>query len=174
MACIMCSGKLWRQLGYAGRSRRAVPEHFMPGVALGSWAAKLFTDQGRDLILALDTRTGLTLVFPFAPEAQFRSNFASALTDALHDAGVAPATVRVESAAVEFAPFVFLRNRVLTESLNHVQYFSELEFCYHEELRIIQRNLNQLPQPNRDPCVPIAGIRLLFGGEQASRGCMVH
>jgi hypothetical protein len=168
MACIMCSNKLWRQLGHRGRSRSPLPEHSMPGVFLGSWAAKLFTDAGRDLVLALDTRTCLTLLFPFAPEAQFRSNFASALTNALHDARIAPAIVRTESIAVEFAPLVPLRNRGLTDSLNHVLSFCDIEFCYHQDLRTIQRNLNDLPHPNRDPCVPIEAIRRLFRESRAT------
>src|SRR5437868_2969469 len=168
MACIMCSGRLWRQLGYAGRSKRAIPEHFMPGVSLGPWAAKLFNNQGRDLVLALDTRTCLTLLLPFAPEAGLRCSFASALTDALHDAGVPPATVRMESAAAEFAPFVFLRNPALTDSLNRVLYFCELEFFYHDDLRVIQRNLNALPHPNRDPCQPIAAVKRLFHQSSAT------
>lgn len=171
MAYIMCSGKLWRQLGYAGRSTRRLPDHIVPGVALGSWAAKMFTDQGRELVLALETRTCLTLLFPLAPDAQFRSNFASALTDALHDAGVAPAVVRMESAALEFAPLVFLRNSALTESLNHVLYFCELEFFYHEDLRIIQRNLNRLPRPNLDPCEPISAVKALFR-ESSATSCL--
>ena len=94
MAYIMCSGKLWRQLGYSGHQRSSVPDHFMPGVSLGSWAAKIFTDQGRDLVIALDTRTHLTLLFAFAPAPQFHSNFASALANALHDMRVPPAIVR--------------------------------------------------------------------------------
>src|SRR5919201_3950322 len=153
MACIMCSGKLWRMLGYSGRARSSAPEHFMPGVSLGSWAAKVFRDQGRDLVIARDTRAYFTLLFPFAPPPQFHSNFATALVHILEDAGVPPALRRIETAAVEFAPVVPLRNRELTDSLNHVHFFCEIELCYHEDLRTIQRNLNDLPHPNRDPCV---------------------
>jgi hypothetical protein len=171
MACIMCSGKLLRQLGYSGRQRSSVPEHFMPGVALGSWAAKVFTDQGRDLVIALDTRTYLTLVFAYAPGAQFHSNFATALANGLHDVGVPPAIVRIESTAVEFAPLVPLRNRQLTDALNHVWSFCDIEFCYHQDLRTIQRNLNDLPHPNRDPCVPLEAIRRLFR-ESTATSCL--
>jgi len=143
----------------------------MAGVSLGSWAAKVFVEQGRDLVLALDTRTGLTLLFPFAPEAEFRSNFASALTNALHDARIAPAVARNEVTAVEFAPLALLRNRELADSLNHVLAFCDIEFCYHRDLRTIQRNLNDLPHPNRDPCVPIEAIRLLLR-ESTATSCL--
>ena len=171
MAYIMCSGKLWRQLGYSGHRRSSVPDHFMPGVSLGSWAAKIFTDQGRDLVVALDTRTYLTLLFAFAPAPQFHSNFASALANALHDMRVPPAIVRTESTAVEFAPLVPLRNRQLTDSLNHVWSFCDIEFCYHNDLRTIQRHLNDLPHPNRDPCVPIEAVRHLFR-ESTATSCL--
>ena len=171
MACIMCNGKLWRKLGYSGPQRSSVPEHFMLGISLGSWAAKSFTDQGRDLVVALDTRTYLTLLFPFAPTRQFHANLASALVNALHDVGVPPAIVRIESLAVEFAPLVPLRNRQLTDSLNHVWSFCDIEFCYHNDLRTIQRNLNDLPHPNRDPCVPIEAVRRLFR-ESTATSCL--
>ncbi len=168
MACIMCSGKLWRQLGLAGRPRPEIREHFMPGVSLGSWAAKIFSDAGRTLVLALDARTYLTLLFPFAPDPQFRSNFATALENALRDAGVPPAIARVESAAVEFAPFMPLRNRELTNSLNDVEFFCGIEFAYHDDLRTIQRNLNDIPHPSRDPCVPVEAVKRLFRESRAA------
>jgi hypothetical protein len=167
MACIMCNGTLWRKLGYSGRQRSPL-EHFSPGISLGSWAAKTFPDQGRDLVVALDTRTYLTLLFPFAPEPQFHANFSSALVSALHDVGVPPAIVRTESLAVEFAPLVQLHNRQLTDSLNHVWSFCDVEFCYHQDLRTIQRNLNDLPHPNRDPCMPVEAVRRLFRESRAS------
>src|SRR2546421_12442929 len=119
----MCSGKLWRQLGYSGHRRFVSARASDAGCFLGSWAARSFAGQGRDLVVALDTRTYLTLLFAFAPAPQFRSNFASALANALHDMRVPPAIVRTESMAVEFAPLVPLRNRQLTDSLNHVWSF---------------------------------------------------
>lgn len=168
MACIMCNSKLWRKLGYSRAQRSSVPEHFTPGISLGSWAAKSFADERRDLVVVLDTRTYLTLLFPFAPQPQFHANFASALVNALHELGVPPAIVRIESLAVEFATLVPLRNRQLTDSLNHVWSFCDMEFCYHQDLRTIQRNLNDLPHPNREPCVPSEAVRRLFRESRAS------
>ena len=174
MACIMCSGRLLRELGNAGRAYSvAMPEHFMPGVVLGSWAAKLFTEQKRKLVLALDTRTYLTLVFEFAEGPRFRSNFASALANALHGNGVPPAVVRMESAAVEVAPFAALRNRELTNALKNIEFFCGIEFAYHDELHLVQRNLNDIPHPNRDPCVPKEALKRLFRNEPI-RPCIAH
>jgi hypothetical protein len=119
----------------------------MPGVSLGSWAAKVFNDQGRDLVLALDTRTYLTLLFPLGPAAQFRSDFANALANALEDAGVPPAIKRMECVAIEFEPLACLRNPELTGTLNDV------------------------PHPNRDPCVPIEAIKHLFLRAAPGRAC---
>jgi hypothetical protein len=166
----MCSGKLWRQLGYTGRSRSEISQP-MPGVSLGSWAAKVFNDQGRNLVLALDTRTYLTLLFPLGPAAQFRSDFANALANALEDAGVPPAIKRMECVAIEFEPLACLRNPELTGTLNDVQFFCEIEFAYHDDLRVVQRNLNDIPHPNRDPCVPIEAIKHLFLRAAPGRAC---
>jgi hypothetical protein len=162
MACIMCSRKLWRQLGYTGRPRSEISEYRMPGVSLGPWAAKVFTDNGRELVLALDTRTYLTLLFPFAPVPQFQSNFAEALVNALRCAGVPPAITRVECAAVEFEPLVPLRSYQFTSTLNDVEIFCGIEFAYHDDLRTVQRNLNDIPYPHLDPCEPIAVVKRLF------------
>jgi hypothetical protein len=162
MACIMCSGKLWRQLGHSGRPRADIPDERMSGVFLGPWAAKVFTDQGRELILGLDTRTYLTLLFPLPPAVQFQLRFAESLASALSDAGVPRIYARAECAAVEFEPLVPLRNRQLTSVLNDIEYFCGIEFAYHDDLRTVQRNLNVIPYPHLDPCEPIAVIKRLF------------
>jgi len=174
MACIMCSGKLWRRLGYSGRQRTDIPNEGISGVSLGPWAAKLFTEQGRELILALDTRTYLTLLLPFAPAAQFQPRFADALASALTDAGVPRAAVRMECAAVDFESLVPLRNRQLTRALNDVEFSCGIEFAYHDDLRTIQRNLNVIPYPHLDPCEPIAVIKRLFKSVSPMERLVAH
>ena len=162
MPYIMCSGKLRRQLGYIGRRRTDIPDGRMSGVFLGPWAAKVFTDQGRELILGVETRTYLTLLFPLPPAAQFQLRFAEALASAFADAGVPRVSARAECAAVEFEPLVPLRNRQLTSVLNDIEFFCGIEFAYHDDLRTVQRNLNLIPYPHLDPCEPIAVIKRLF------------
>lgn len=165
MAFIMCSGKLWRQLNCVGGARSAAVRDHLPGIKLDSWAANVFTEEGQDLVLALDTRTCLTLLFRFAQGAQFRANFAGALANALQDAGIPLGAARMESAAIDFAPLLPLRSRQLTESLNDIEFFCGIEFAYHNDLRIVQRNLNEIPHPNRNPCVPREAIKRLFSNE---------
>ena len=169
MASIMCSGKLWRQLGNAGRPRSEIREHRMAGVLLGPWAAKVFTDSGRDLVLAIDTRTYLTLLLPFERLPDFNRGFADALAAALGDAGVSRAIVRTECAAVEFEPLTPLRNRQLTCALNDIEFSCGIEFAYHDDLRTVQRNLNLIPYPHLDPCEPVAVIRRLFQSAATAR-----
>jgi hypothetical protein len=96
MARIMCTQKLWRALGREGQPPRVADVH-SPDTLLGTWALKLFHYNRKGLVLALNERTYLTLVFPAAPRAGFRERFAAALTAALVDLGVAPGIAEQEA-----------------------------------------------------------------------------
>lgn len=174
MARIMCTQKLWRRLGYAGPPPSPVSEPLFPGTSLGSWAAKVFRYCRRDLVIALNERTYLTLLFSLAPRAQFRLHFAAALADVLEDLGVPGAIGRAESAAVEFEPLARLTNRSMSGTLNDLQFHCGVELEYHDELRTVQRNLNEIPHANRDPCVPSDAVRRLFEAIPASRSFGTH
>jgi hypothetical protein len=54
--------------------------------------------------------------------------------------------------------------------LDDVQFFCDMELDYHTDLRIVQRNLNDVPHPNRHPCVPLEAVHELFAnvGEPAA------
>jgi hypothetical protein len=134
----------------------------MPGISLGPWAAKVFKESSRDFVLVLEQRTYLTLLFPLLPVAQFRPQLSGALATALVDLGVPLALARTECAAIEFEPLVRLKDSCLRERLDDVEFTCGIEFSYHTDLRIIQRNLNEFPHPDRDPCTPIEGVRRLF------------
>jgi len=134
----------------------------MSGVSLGPWAAKVFKETGRELVLALEQRTYLTLLFPFTESSQFRLDFASALTSGLLDLGIPGTIARTEAAAIEFEPLCRLTDADFRERLDDVEFFCGIEFPYHDDLRVIQRNLNDIPHPNRDPCTPVDGVRRLF------------
>jgi uncharacterized protein DUF6933 len=164
MAQIMCTQKLWQRLGQGDRASIEHAIQPMPGVSLGPWAAKVFKEAGREYVLALEKRTYLTLVFPGAPFSQFRRGFSTALANALSDFGVGQLTVRTECAAIDFEPLVRLADEVLLDRLDDIEFTCGIEFCYHEDLRIVQRNPNELPHPNRDPCVPAQAVRRLFEG----------
>jgi len=158
---IRCKGGLWQRLG--GRHENAaVNAAAFPGVLLGSWGAKLFRDGERYLILAVNDRTYLTAVFPFVDRQRFWSDLSAAVRTALRDLGIPEAIIRTETAAIEFMPATRLGTEELADILDDVQFFCELELDYHTDLRIVQRNLNDVPHPNRDPCVPVEAVRELF------------
>ena len=174
MARIMCTQKLWRRLGYVGRPPSEISEPVLHGVSLGSWAAKVFRYYRRDLVIALNERTYLTVLFPLAPRARFRSNFAVALADVLEDLGVSALIVRTESAAVEFEPLARLTNRSMTGTLNDLKFHCSLELEYHDDLRTVQRNLNDIPHVNRNPCVPVDAVGQLLGAAKTGPSFAAH
>jgi|SRR3954467_2195093 hypothetical protein len=161
MAVIRCKGKLWQRLGARRDSDTASAGPF-PGVLLGSWGAKLFRDRERYLVIAVNDRTYLTVVFPFVSRQRFSADLSSAAATALRDLGIAEAIVRAEATALEFMPVTRLGAEELAAVLDDVQFFCGMELDYHTDLRIVQRNLNDVPHPNRQPCVPLEAVRELF------------
>ena len=136
----------------------------MPGVMLGSWVAKVFRDRERNLVIALNERTYLTVVFEFVPRERFAAELAIAMSNALRDLGIPERIARAEAAAAELMPLARLDRGEIADVLDDVQFFCEMELDYHTDLRVVQRNLNDVPHPNRDPCVPLAAVRELFEG----------
>lgn len=162
MARIMCTQKLWKRLGNVSRAPSPIAGPRISGASLGPWAAKVFRYNRRDLVIALDERTYLTVVFPLAPRTQFRSSFANAVANALVDLGVAKSIVRSELTAIEFEPLTRLTNRSMAGSLNDLEFHCGIELEYHDDLRRVQRNLNDIPHVNREPCVPVDAVSQLF------------
>lgn len=169
MARIMCTQKLWRALGEAGQPPVDVSEPGTLGAVLGSWATKLFHYDRRGLVLALNERTYLTLVFPLAPRAQFRAQFASALRWALHDFGVPSPAMEQESMVLDFLPMARLTNRSLTGSLNDLEFLGRCELDYTSDLRRVQRNLNEVPHVKQEPSCAIEAVGQVFGTESVGR-----
>jgi hypothetical protein len=164
MARIMCTQKLWRAMGKSGLPPNDLPEPGTLGAALGSWAAKLFHYDRRALVLALNERTYLTLVFPLSPRAKFRTHFATALEWALADLGVAPSSIEQETAVIDFLPLARLTHRSMTGSLNDLEFLGRCELDYTDDLRRVQLNLNEVPHVNREPCIPIEAVAQVFSG----------
>ena len=169
MARIMCTQRLWRALGQPARPPLQVDEPLITGVALGSWAAKVFRHDRRDLVIALNERTYLTLVFPLAPRRQFRTSFSGALSAVLEDLHLPESIARAESSAVEFAPLARLTNRSMTGTLNDLEFHCGIELEYHDDLRRVQLNLNEMPHANREPCVPMTAVAQLFQAVPSKR-----
>jgi len=166
MARIMCTQKLWRALGQPGQPPRILEEPRLHGAVLGTWAAKLFHHHRRGLVIALNERTYLTLVFPIAPRVRFRATFATSLGWALEDLGVSASAAEQEAAVIDFLPMARLTNRSMTGSLNDLEFLCCVELDYTTDLRRVQRNLNDVPHVNREPCVPTEAVARVFAAEE--------
>jgi hypothetical protein len=162
MARIMCTQQVWRALGHSERPPLAVAEPLIHGVALGSWALKSVKFDQRELVVALNERTYLTLVFPLLPREGFRARFAEALRSALEDIGVAEESVSLETAAIDLLPFARLTKRPLRAALDTVEYFGTLELEYSNDLRRVQSNLNEFPHADLDAYLPTEAVTRLF------------
>ena len=174
MARIMCTQRLWQRLGHTGRPPSQVSEPLIHGVLLGSWAAKVVRFDRRDLVIGLNERTYLTVVFSLAPRRKFHSSFAGAVADVLRDLRLPEDFVRSESAAVEFEPLARLTNRSMTGTLNDLEFHCGIELSYHDDLRTVQLNLNEIPHVHRDPCVPVDAVRRLFETVPGERPLAIH
>jgi hypothetical protein len=163
MSRIMCTQTLWTSLGQDGRPPDGDSERRLHGVALGGWAAKMLREGGRQLVLAMDERTRLALVFPLSPRKRFRENFTDALRAILEDLGVPPAAIAAETEAIAFEPLCRLSSRTLVETLSDLQYICEIELMYHDDLRVVQCNLNDLPLGGLGPCVSKEAVVELLG-----------
>lgn len=161
MAQIMCTRPLLRRLGVVPPRRRPV-ETVWAGIRLGSWGATAFADQGREIVLAVEQRTQLAIVFSWGPAAEFKARFVAALTSMLEELDVPPAAVQAEATAVEFAPLTLLGRQPLRESMTTLKYICEIELMYHEDLGIVQSNLNEFPHA-RPPYVSKLAVAELFG-----------
>jgi hypothetical protein len=170
----MCTQKLLHALGKRGRSPREAPEPQLRGVRLGSWAATYHRFDRLDLVIALDERSYLTLVFPLAPRIGFCARFADALAAALEDLGLPEDVVCAERAAIDREPLVRLTDRKLIQSLDDVEYICGIELLYHDDLRQVQRNLNEFPHPGRDPCVPLEAVAQMFAAPRRAPSRLPH
>jgi hypothetical protein len=163
MARIMCTQTLSRRLGNRGRPPGKVDEPLLHGAALGSWAAKIFKDDGRDLVIALNERTCLTLVFALPEPSAFRSRFASSLIAILEDLHLLTRIVAGEANAIQFEPLARLPNGDLKAALDNAQYLCELDLFDVTDLRAIQLHLSEYPHSGTpDPGSPIEAVQELF------------
>jgi hypothetical protein len=160
MTHIACGQSLWQRLGKSGRP--PVPHGSKPDVSttpLGSWAAALYAFEEQTLVIAINERTYLTLVFRFVPAVAFRRMFCGALAQLLEDLKLPNDIVQLEVAAANVAPLVRLTDISLRRAISDVKFYCGIELMYHQELRTVQWNLNEVPHPGRDPCVPIMAAR---------------
>jgi hypothetical protein len=159
MAHIQCAQKLWRTVRTWPFAASARPHG--DASVLCSWAATRFQEGDFDLILAVDSATLLTVVLPLRDSSVFASDFVASVGMALRDLGISCKTS--ELPAFSAIGLHFLRDPALRTTLSDVEWFCGIETCYHRDLRIIQRNLNDVPHAAG---VPAQLIRTFF----ATRG----
>ena len=174
MARILCTQKLLNGLDISRQPACITGQRRLRGLRLGNWAATRHRFVGRDLVIALEQRTCLTLVFPLWPRAGFRARFADALAAALADLGVPEDLATPERGSIEAAPLALLADRTLVGSLDDVEFICGIELMYHDDLRRVQRNLNDFPHPRRDPCVPADAVARLFSAAGPPSSMSVH
>ena len=163
MARILCPANIWRALGGAGLPPARGRTTSVPGAVLGSWSLNSLPSELGELVIALNHRTHLTLVFRLQPIEGFRARFGHALECALESLGISQQSIVLELAALDTASLVRNSNRVVTRSLHYIRDFCEIELSYHDDLHTIMMNLNDLPHPNRAPdYVPGIAVRSLF------------
>ncbi len=173
MAAIMCTLKLKQALKGNGEARTAggAQENRHNRACLGNWVATVITETvGRrkmDLVVALNERTYLTVLFPLRPLHAFRRNFTTALAAALADHAVPKKLIEVECAQVEVAPLSRVRDETLKGAVQTAGYIAGVETYYQTALRDVQWNVNQFPYATVDPPVPSEGVRMLFGVSRA-------
>lgn len=163
----MCAPALWRALGHTGQPPRAESQPVVHDADLGPWAVKLFRYEGLSLVLAVDERTLLALVFPVPPAASFRQAFATALDAALTDLGVAMDRIARELFVIDLLPYTRLEKGRLAGPIEKLDFLCRCELDYLDDTRVVQRNLNEVPHADRNPCTAEAAVARLFSQSDA-------
>ncbi len=162
MPAIMCTPALTKILKDAGKPCVHPFIGWVPRPLLRNWAATIIRAEGTDLVVALNERSYLTVVFPLEPIAAFRRTFTEALTLALFDHGIPAARIPGECAQVEAAPIVPLHDRTLRTAIGTAAFIAETEILCCDSLREVQWNVNQFPHECLEPLVPTQRVQLLY------------
>jgi hypothetical protein len=157
----MCAQGMWR-LVKAWRQPTEQALHRSPA-RLSNWAATRFTDEGETLVLALEVQTYLTVVFPYGDGELFQERFSRALTASLEDLGVDRTLLAEEVSSMGPVCLSRLKDPQLREALEAAQFPCGVERLYHDDLRKVQRNLNDFPHNLPPDYVPAVAVRRLFG-----------
>jgi hypothetical protein len=143
-------------------SSPVVPPHRAPA-RLSDWGAMTFSDDGETLVVALEVQTYLTVVFPYVDGEAFQERFSTALAAALEDLGVEATVVREEVSAAGPVCLSRLTDARLREALKMAAYICGIERMDHDDLRVVQKNLNDFPHDLPPDHVPAVALRRLFG-----------
>jgi hypothetical protein len=163
MVTVMCSSALYRALG----ERRAPEGKASPErpVRLGDWAAILVD---KTVVVAIEERTGLTLVLKIRPLVGFRDRFAAALRRGLQDRRVAPEAIELECRAVHDALLVRRRHPALVEALEFAEFEAGTHVDGGQQEASVQDMLNEYPDSGCQPSCPKDAVTMLFAGRAAA------
>jgi hypothetical protein len=168
MPTIQCSAALWRFVRLWRGAREKPPRIDSPRLTLGPWAATIVHDGSRDLVVSVEAHTYFTVVCALTGETAFPPAWRRALAFALEDVRVAPEQIAIEAAAPAHLRVERLTDPAMREVLKTVDFVCETELCYHTDLRVIQRNLNEFPHDNPPDYVPLVAVRRLLGARPAT------
>jgi hypothetical protein len=160
VATIACASKLWRVVRAWDLAGAPTPED---SELLGPWAATRFKEDELDLVVAISAPTYLTIVIPLNGAAAMSAAFPAALGEALQDLRIQTRRIDIEVAAASSLSLCLLREHRLSAALEYIKAFCGVELCYHTDLRVVQRNLNELPHGDLEACVPADAVTGLLG-----------
>jgi hypothetical protein len=157
---IECSPAMWRFVR-AWRSACG-PQVVETRTALGPWTATVIKSRGAELILAVEGRTYLALLFKLEAEATFAPSWKNALSRSLDDLGVSPARIAQETRAASFRLQPLVDDASMS-MLSAVEFVCSTELHYQPDLAVVQRRLNEFPHDHPPDYSPVAAIHRLFG-----------
>jgi hypothetical protein len=144
---IAYTDRLWRSLVRPPRERRRTSK---PSAGrLAPWFATSTKDQDPDHVIAIAAHSGLTLVFEAAAVEEFKPAMVGALRRVFEDLGIDHEALGVETSDIEAASFLRLRDATIRSDLDFVEFIAGTEFLYHDDVRRVQLNLNELPRGHR-------------------------
>jgi len=62
----------------------------------------------------------------------------------------------------------------LVGSLDDVEFVCSIDLSYHDDLRRVQRNLNECPHSGRNPCVPLVAVAQMFANPRSAPSRFRH
>jgi len=127
---------------------------------LGTWIATALARDGRDLLLAVETETCLTIVCELGSETTFAGQWKQALEGAFADLAVPLVLLAPDAYSPRLRPF---ERGDLDTRLATAAFVCDTELHFHTDLRVVQAQLNAFPYDQPPHYVPAIAVRRLFG-----------
>lgn len=156
---IRCARPLWRFVrAWRSAIEDGPPEP--PGQVLGTWVATALARDGRDLLLAVETETCLTIVCELGSETTFAGEWKHALEAAFADLAVPFLLLTADACSPCLRPF---EGGHLDTRLATAAFVCDTELHFRTDLRVVQAQLNEFPYDHPPHYVPAIAVRRLFG-----------